>query len=76
MGISTHATGSAVLAYTGRLTHWTFMALAFYHGLGNAMKRARLAMPVVTEIVSGRCGAGLALNSGRLQTSPQPVSDR
>jgi MFS family permease len=42
----------AVLAYSGRLTHWNLLALAFCMGLGNAMN-APAWHAVVPEIVSG-----------------------
>jgi MFS family permease len=53
----------AVLAYTGRLTHWNLLALAFCMGLGNAMN-APAWHAVVPEIVSGPLlRPAIALNS-------------
>jgi MFS family permease len=53
----------AVLAYTGRLTHWNLLALAFCMGLGNAMN-APAWHAVVPEIVSGpMLRPAIALNS-------------
>ena len=53
----------AVLAYTGRLTHWSLLALAFCMGLGNAMN-APAWHAVVPEIVSGPLlRPAIALNS-------------
>ena len=53
----------AVLAYTGQLTHWNLLALAFCMGLGNAMN-APAWHAVVPEIVSGpMLRPAIALNS-------------
>ena len=53
----------AVLAYTGRLTHWNLLALAFCMGLGNAMN-APAWHAVVPEIVGGpQLRPAIALNS-------------
>jgi MFS family permease len=53
----------AVLAYTGQLTHWNLLALAFCMGLGNAMN-APAWHAVVPEIVSGPLlRPAIALNS-------------
>jgi len=53
----------AVLAYTGRLTHWNLLALALCMGLGNAMN-APAWHAVVAEIVSGPLlRPAIALNS-------------
>jgi MFS family permease len=57
------ATTLAVLAYSGRLTHWNLLALAFCMGLGNAMN-APAWHAVVPEIVSGPLlRPAIALNS-------------
>jgi predicted MFS family arabinose efflux permease len=57
------AAALAVLAFTGHLTHWNLLALAFCMGLGNAMN-APAWHAVVPEIVSGRLlRPAIALNS-------------
>ena len=53
----------AVLAYYGRLDHWTLLGLSFCMGLGNAMN-APAWHAVVPEIVSGaHLRPAIALNS-------------
>ncbi|MBX9944412.1 MAG: MFS transporter [Reyranella sp.] len=53
----------AVLAYFGRLDHWTLLGLSFCMGLGNAMN-APAWHAIVPEIVSGpQLRPAIALNS-------------
>jgi MFS family permease len=53
----------AVLAFLGRLDHWSLLALSFCIGLGNAMN-APAWHAIVPEIVSGRLlRPAIALNS-------------